>query len=355
MMSFRHLSIVISLLAVFAACGCGGPKTKTQSAAWGTERMIAYLKDQPSVRNVTAWSSPVPDSLCITTDHYQIYTTINDPLMLRQTPAFVESAYRAYESQLPNRIVSREPFKTYLFADRSQWELFTRQLAGPDAEVYLKIQRGAYARDGVCVAYNIGRKQTFAVLGHEGWHQFNQRHFRYRLPSWIDEGIATLFETCQYSQGHFEFRPQDNLMRLGTLKQAIGQRRLIPLAELITLNPGQVLDGYGNDTDAAMAYYAQNYALVRFLREYNYGIRLKNYHNLLLGGLNGSWPVEPVLAEIAANRAIPLTVAWNERISPELFNLYITDNMKELETQYRAFCSEIVYHVRLTSEKAPPK
>jgi hypothetical protein len=342
----------------FALCGCSAPKKVAAAAVpavWDAARMTAYLKDQPSVRGVAPWSGPAAESLCITTDHYQIYTTLNDPLMLQQMPAFVESAYRAYESQLPSRVGSTERFKTYLFATRSQWEDFTRQLTGPDAEVYLQIQRGAYARDGVCVAYNIGRKQTFAILGHEGWHQFNQRHFRYRLPSWIDEGVATLFETCQYNQGYFEFRPQDNLMRLGTLKQTIQQRRMIPVAELITLNPGQVLTYADPNQDAAMGYYAQAYALVRFLREYNYGIRLKNYQNLLLGGVAGNWPVEPVLTEMAANRAIPLTVAWNQRISPALFELYISDHQQEFEAQYRAFCEEIVYRVRLVSETKAKK
>jgi hypothetical protein len=358
MMKYNHLHLILSggflLAAMGAVCGCGNSRrTASRTAtAWDTPRMIAYLQDQPGVRKIEPWNAETP-GLCITTDHYQIYTTLNDPLMLRQTPAFVESAYRAYESQLPNRIVAAEPFKTYLFAERNQWETFTRQLTGPDAEVYLKIQRGAYARDGVCIAYNIGRKQTFAILGHEGWHQFNQRYFRYRLPSWIDEGIATLFETCRYHQGIFEFRPQDNLLRLGTLKQTIQQKRLIPLAELITLNPGQVLSGYGSDQDAAMAFYAQNYALVRFLREYNYGIRLNNYHNLLLGGLNGKWPVEPALAEMAANRTIPLTVAWNQRISPALFAMYISEDMEEIETQYRAFCNEIVYRIQILHENKP--
>lgn len=345
------------LTIIIVVCGCSSSKQAVPKTAsvWDTPRMIAYLQDEPSVRKIEPWNNPYAPGLCITTDHYQVYTTLNDPLMLRQTPAFVESAYRAYESQLPTRIVSKEPFKTYLFAERGQWEAFTKQLTGPDSEVYLKIQRGAYARDGVCIAYNIGRKQTFAILGHEGWHQFNQRHFRYRLPSWIDEGIATLFETCQYSQGDFEFRPQDNLMRLGTLKQTIQQKRLIPLAELITLNPGQVLSGYGADQDAAMAFYAQNYAMVRFLREYEYGRRLRKYQALLVGGLSGSWPVESALAEMAANRAIPLTVAWNQRISPALFRTYISEDMNEIEAQYRSFCNEIVYRIRILNENKPAK
>jgi len=321
-----------------------------ETAKWDYERISGYMANVPGIRGMKPWDNPHGQGVCIETEHYRIFTTLTDPLMLRQAPSFVESAYQAYESQVPDKIECVEKFKVYLFDDRKGWEQFTRVFTGPDAGIYLKIQRGAYAKDGVCIAYNIGRKQTFSVLGHEGWHQFNQRYFAYRLPSWLDEGVATLFETCRYNQGVFEFRPQDNLMRLGTLRQIVQQGRMIPLAELITLDPGQVLDGYGSDTDAVMSFYAQNYALVRFLREYDYGRRLTNYHNLLLGGLRGNWPIEPYLAQTAANRNVPLTIAWNSRVSPQLFSMYIGGDIGAMEEQYQRFCSDIVYRVRLQGE-----
>ena len=266
--------------------------------------------------------------------------------MLRQLPAFLESAYKAYQSQLPRTLNKTQPLEVYLFKTRSQWEQFTRDTAGADAEVYLKIQRGAYTLNGIVVAYNIGRKQTFSVIGHEGWHQFNQRLFVYRLPSWLDEGIATLFETCRYSQGQFLFEPSRNLMRLGSLKGTIQRRQLIPLRQLIVLNPGQVLSDHSNDA-AVVAFYAQNYALVRFLREYRYGVHLRKYHSLLLGGADGSWPVPEPLALLAADRTRPLTVGWNMQISPILFTHYIGPDIGQLEKPYREFCRKIVYHVRL--------
>ena len=110
-----------------------------------------------------------------------------------------------------------------------QWEQFTRETAGCGCQGLSENPAGAYTLNGIVVAYNIGRKQTFSVIGHEGWHQFNQRLFVYRLPSWLDEGIATLFETCRYSQGQFLFEPARNLMRLGSLKQTIASRQMIPL------------------------------------------------------------------------------------------------------------------------------
>lgn len=312
----------------------------------GTLAAAGYIRNEPAVKDVQLWNNPYGDGLAVRTEHYTLYTTLLEPLMLRQFPAFLEAAYRAYQSQLPQPLAAGRPLEVYLFATRSQWEHFTHHTMGAEAEVYLRIQRGAYTANGICVAYNIGRKQTFSVVGHEGWHQFNQRLFTYRLPSWLDEGIATLFETCRYSQGRFEFEPQRNLMRLGSLKKTIQQNHLIPLRQLIVLNPGQVLSRHGEDS-AVIAFYAQNYALVRFLREYNYGIRLRQYHAMLLGGANGTWPLEGDFAALAADRTRPLTVRWNTLVAPALFNHYIEPDMEALEKEYRTFCARIVYRVRI--------
>ena len=90
-------------------------------------------------------------------------------------------------------------------------------------------------------------------------------------------------------------------MRLGSLKLSMQQGNLIPLKQLIALNPGQVVNHNGNE-DAVIAFYAQNYALVRFLREYNYGIRLRKYHAMMLGGAVGNWPLKDEYTALAADR-----------------------------------------------------
>jgi len=323
-----------------------GVSNGSADALDGPHQMAVYMRAEPAVKEAQVWKNGYGPGLTIQTKNYTVYTTLLEPLMLRQLPAFLESAYKAYQSQLPRTLNKTQPLVVYLFKTRDQWEQFTRKTAGPDAEIYLKIQRGAYTLNGIVVVYNIGRKQTFSVIGHEGWHQFNQRLFAYRLPSWLDEGIATLFETCRYRQGQFLFEPSRNLMRLGLLKETIRRRQLIPLRQLIVLNPGQVFSVHGSD-DAVVAFYAQNYALVRFLREYRYGIYLRNYHSLLLGGADGSWPVPQNLASLAADRTRPLTVGWNTQISPILFTHYIESDVDRIEKEYRDFCGKIVYHVRL--------
>ena len=185
--------------------------------------------------------------------------------MLKQVPAFVETAYRDYQSQLPYPIETQIRFDIYLFDNRSQWENFTKTFTPRHWPMYMKIKKGAYYLNGSCVAYNIGRTRTFSVLGHEGWHQFCSRHFKYRLPSWLDEGIAQLFETSKYDKSNFIFTPGKNYNRLGALKIILQDNQMIPLKKLIMLNPGEVVLNDPKDKNV-MAFYAQSYALVRSLR-----------------------------------------------------------------------------------------
>jgi len=309
--------VPICIIVVICLAGC----LESQSVKSGASRridtpagIIEYLQSRrlPALHSVEVWENEYGPGLKITTAHYEIFTTLLEPLMLSQVPGFVESAYRGYNNQLPKPIETRGRFTVYLFGKREQWEDFTRVFTGPQADLYCKIKAGAYYLNGACVSYNIGRERTFSVLAHEGWHQFNSRHFKFRLPSWLDEGIAMLFEASRYDRGLFYFEPGRNLNRLGALKMTLMKNKMIPLKELIALNPGEVLAA--NEDDAVMAFYAQSYALVRFLREADYGKRLANYHNLLMDGLKGNWPLGEQLRRIAADRNIPLPVRWTRAV-----------------------------------------
>jgi hypothetical protein len=325
--------------------------------------MSAYLKSKqlPPLKSIDLWESQFGTGLKLTTAHYEIYTTLLEPLMLSQIPGFIESAYRGYQSQLPQPIDTSALFTVYLFANRQQWEVFTTDFTGPQAPLYLKIKAGAYYLNGACVAYNIGRERTFSGLGHEGWHQFNSRLFKYRLPSWLDEGIAMQFEITEYDKGLFTFAPERNGYRLGSLKQTFLKNNVIPLKALITLNPGEVVT---ESDEAVAAFYSQAYALVRFLREDEYGKRLAKYQKLLFDGLNGQWSLPEQDIKIAADRNIPITVNWNRQVGTALFEQYILTGsdspvatvpgkagqipqFDKIEKQYLTFCRKIVYNVQL--------
>ena len=313
------------------------------------EGMIEYLQRArlPALKSVELWRNEYGPGLKVSTEHYDIFTTLLEPLMLCDVPGFVESAYRGYNDQLPEPIETTSRFEVYLFAERRQWEDFTRSFAGTQARLYCKIKAGAYYLNGACVAYNIGRERTFAVLGHEGWHQFNSRHFKFRLPSWLDEGVAMLFETSRSERGLFYFEPGRNLYRLGGLKMTLMRNKMIPLRELIAMNPGEAIV---KSDDAVAAFYSQSYALVRFLREEGYGKRLRRYRRMLLGGLKGDWSIGEPAKRIAADRNIPLTVRWNRAVGSRLFKEYIGDDFGRIEKEYLAFCRKIIYHIRVKTQ-----
>lgn len=353
----RKLAL-IWIAAIFSLAGCYEIASSVNTG--GAHRidtpagMVKHLQSEnlPALKSVEVWENKYGPGLKLATAHYEIFTTLLEPLMLRQVPGFVESAYRGYQGQLQEPISAGHltvetstRFTIYLFATRKQWEDFTRSFAGAQAVLYYKIKAGGYYLNGACVAYNIGIERTFSVLGHEGWHQFNGRHFQFRLPSWLDEGIATLFEVHRSKKGLFYFEPGRNGYRLGALKQTLIKNKMIPFRELIAVSPGEVLAV--NQADTVMAFYAQSYALVRFLREEGYGKRLRNYHKLLLGGLRGDWPLSAVNKRTAADRNIPRTALWNRMVGPLLFEHYIGNNFEKIEKEYTAFCRKIVYHVRL--------
>ena len=345
----QRTNFLILLVFVFSLVGC---LEEENTVKGGNRRidtptgMIEHLQSArlPALKSIEVWENEYGPGLKITTAHYEIFTTLMEPLMLSQLPSFLECAYYGYQKQLPEPVNgSANKFTVYLFAERQQWDFFTVRFTGPQAMTYLKIKRGAYYLNGACVAYNIGRERTFAVVGHEGWHQFNSRYFKYRLPSWLDEGIAMQFEISRYEDGLFIFESGRNLQRLGGLRMTLAGANMIPLEQLITLNPGEVI---GSD-DNVTAFYSQAYALVRFLREEGYGRRLGSFHQMLLGGLKGRWQLSEQQRRVAIDRRIPLTVRWNRSVGSELFHSYIGDDFKSLEEEYKRFCKKIVYHIRV--------
>jgi hypothetical protein len=304
--------------------------------------IIEYLQQQnpPELNAVEVWNNEYGPGLKLTTDHYEIFTTLLDASVLQRSTKLIESAYTAYNHQLPEPVETKIKFIIYLFADRRQWEDFTNNFAGEQAEIFSRIKAGAYCHNGACVAYDIGNERTFSVLAHEGWHQFSGRHFKFRLPSWLDEGVAMLFETRAAEDGIFDFVPAKNTYRLNALKKTLSRNQMLPLSKLIATTPGDVLAT--DQAEAVMGFYSQSYALIRFLREAGGGKRLDDYRRLLADGLRGNWPLDEVSKKIAADRNIPRNILWNHLVSLVLFHEYIGDDYEPVEKEYLAFCRQIV-------------
>ena len=317
----------------------------------------------PSVKTVVPWYLPdfIQDrsgaGLTITTRHYEIYTTLSDPLILRRVPVFLDSVFRNYTTMLGKTTEPDYKFQVYFFRSRSQWEDFTSYWTGPHAVHFLKIKSGGYYFNGACVAYNLTRKSSFSVLAHEGWHQFSNELFKFHLPAWLDEGLATNFEAFHWENGRVVFDTRYNASRLYALRQTIIGDNLFSLSDLLVLDAGHVIahsSRYEPDNTHSApkvaAYYAQLYALVRFLREYNHGQYYQPVQQMLEDACLGRWPLDAQLKAEAIQRLRNPTRYWNAIVGLGIFQSYITKDLVTIESQYHDFCRQILKNTRFRKE-----
>lgn len=204
----------------------------------------------------------IPTARLFRTPHYDIYTTIQDDDLTGKLCQLMEGSLVAYHTLAPDVRLTTYPMQCYIFAKRAEWAEFTVEHCGGEAGAYLKINRGGYTRGDWYVAYYIGESSTLSVAAHEGWHQFVARHFKGRLPPFIEEGLATMFEGVEFHNGLPQYNLSINQDRAIALRKAIDDDDLWPLEQVIGMHAGQVLNQRGAKIDA---FYAQAWGMGRFL------------------------------------------------------------------------------------------
>ena len=258
------------LLVLLVGCVTRSSTTPNRATpAASTQPGQVSETDAPIPLERTAWRFAGADGQIITTRHYQLYITLADPKVIDRLLVFAERGLTHYTSALADLPMPAGRLETYLFQDRKQWEAKTRQLLPTQAPTFLNLGRGGFTTRGRSVLYYIDRhgrtRDTFAILAHEGWHQYAQTTFRRQLPVWLEEGIATYMEGYLTDpDGRVEFRPWANRERYRTLRHAVRTETLIGLDEVITRTPQSFLEV---SKDQLLIYYSQVWALVHFLHE----------------------------------------------------------------------------------------
>lgn len=269
----------------------------------------------------------------LSTAHYRIFTTIDDPEVRQGIAQVLEAAYTQYANLAPALApADTRPLDCYLFNMRDEWAAYTQQHAGDDAPIYLQISRGGYTSNDVFVSYFIGDTGTYRVAAHEGWHQFVSRYSRQRVPPFLEEGLACTFESISFDGQNLTCKRTENYNRLRALREVIDEGRLQPLGELIPLHAGQIVDRPLSGIDA---FYAQSWALARFLLE----------------GEGGRYRVglQTMLGDAAAGKLYPRSTTapagntlWNPALARPTLERYLGVDLDELDRQYRAYAREIV-------------
>ncbi|MBI4716842.1 MAG: DUF1570 domain-containing protein [Planctomycetes bacterium] len=213
---------------------------------------------------LTPWSEEGFVGRRLSSAHIQIYSTLADPLLEGALPGFAEAAYGRYTQTIaPRHAPSRLNF--YVFNTRAEWERFTQRRYPLRSAVYARIRAGGYTEGAASATFLTGRGDLLAALAHEGWHQYVATQLDAGLPAWLNEGLACYHEAVDCAAGRPRFTPRNNTRRLNSLREAIAGDRLIPLADLLRTDAGEVLQL--DHSGVTEAYYAQVWALTVFLKD----------------------------------------------------------------------------------------
>ena len=265
--------------------------------------------------------------------HYRIFTTIKEPEVQKLLTDVMEGAFLMYCQVTPDVKISDRPLDCYMFRSRSEWDVYTQRYGGSDARVYLQIRSGGYTVRDRYVAYYIGREGTFSVAAHEGWHQFAGRHFKGRMPPFLEEGLACMFESISWKGELPRWNLSVNAPRAANLKKAIEGKFIVPLDELCAMHAGDIV---GEKRDRIDAFYAQSWAFARFMWEGDDG-----RHRPALQ----KW-----LAETAAGTVYDPTSShckvgspWNRRAVGPMIEHYLGADLKSIDQAYQAYVRKIAY------------
>lgn len=287
----------------------------------------------PAATQIKEWNFGEQKAKVLVSPHYQLYTTITDTEVLELLPQVMEGALGMYHQIAPDVPLSDRPLDCFIFHWRSEWDQYTQRYAGSDARIYLQIRSGGYTVRDRYVAYYIGRMGTFSVAAHEGWHQFAGRHFKGRMPPFLEEGLACMFETIIWKDNLPRWNLSVNVMRAQTLRKAWDKNILLPIDKLCSMHAGDIV---GESNDKIDAFYAQCWAFARFLWE----------------GENGKYrpALQKWLAETAAGTVYDPSLShrraiapWNRRAVGPMLEHYLGMDLPAIDQAFQAYMKQIAF------------
>ena len=238
--------------------GCGGGPVVAQASpvrSAGLTRGVA-LDRQASTAPLRVFASA----------HYHIHTDLDQRDAVpygRHMDAVHRDFSRRFRADA-TEAADEKPMALYLFSTQARYVAFLRSLniAGANSGGMFFITPRAHG----LATYLQGQStaETFAVLQHEGFHQFAWRHFHARLPQWLNEGIAQVFEDAPLVDGRLVLGSTDTA-RLSRIQRDVRAGAALPLNTLMALTPQHWNELLSGDPEASARLYAQSWSVVYFL------------------------------------------------------------------------------------------
>jgi len=323
--SVSRLAALVAVL-LFALAGCESSQT-AHLGHWDGPQLL-------STASVEGWKYGTLPAQRVRSDHYLIYTTLKDADTTSLITQVMEGALAQYVKVAPGTAHSANPMECYIFETRGEWEAFTKAHTGSDSVIYLQIRRGGYCIRDRFVAYNIGRYATASVAAHEGWHQYVARHFVGRLPPFLEEGLACMFEGIGWKDDKLpRWNLSINQVRVQALRRAVEGNKLWPLEKLVAMHAGEVVEQSGDKVDA---FYAQAWCFARFLYESENGRFRPALQRWLAETADGT-VYDPTHSH---NRS---GVPWNRTAVRPMIEHYLGMDFAEVDKLYQAYLRKVAF------------
>jgi hypothetical protein len=316
-------SVALLIALAFFATGCMTP----QQAQFHGPSAPAAVHTEP-------WTYGTDQGVLVHTDHYDIYTTISDPDVRRRIADVMEGALGEYQRIAPGVPLSSRPMQCFVFGNRQEWTEFTVRHTGGAAAIYLSIGRGGYTVGDWYAGYYLGSTAaTVSLAAHEGWHQFASRNFKGRLPPFLEEGIATMFEDLRWENDLPQWNLTLNRSRLQSLRDAVEGNYVFSLSELSQKHAGNVVAGSSNKTQA---FYGQSWAFAAFL----WGAEDAKYRpalRRLLSDVADGTVYDPTGAH--QNSQLP----WNPAGVKPMLEHYLGMNLDQIDAEYQKYIRKVAF------------
>lgn len=330
--------VVLGGLTGLLIAACSSPASSTRGSVNGAAPAVVETRSKDWEATSEAWTFEGREGKLITTPSFRIFTTLPTGNTTRRLPRFLEDAIDHYTTTLGVLPRPTSPLETYIMETRGQWSTLTQRVMGEEAGVYLRIQRGGFSARGRALLFFIGQRDTLAIAAHEGWHQYTQSVFKDTLPAWLDEGVATYMEGFRFDKDdptRVVFKPWANAERFDKLQSALSRGKLIPLERVLFSTPQDLIS---SDSDSALTYYAQVWALVHFLEVGERG-KYKGALGAMLGDAASGKLVDRVRRSAGSRAASTLA---NRRRGSDALTIYCGEDLATLSRQYEAFVASLV-------------
>ena len=316
-----------------APAGAGGNTGAGQAS--GTRAGTPGLP--PGVLRVDPWSFDGQTGSVYHTATFSIYTTEKAPIITDRLPLFMEAALDQYTSAVAPLPRPSARLESFVMGSRTQWQRLTLAMLGERGRTLTYIERGGFASGGRAFLFDIGDADTLSLAAHEGWHQYTQSTFAQRLPTWAEEGIATLMEGYRWTGDRAIFSGWANVERFDHLREVIAKGEALSLAEILTATPeGLMQRGF----QGPVAYYSQLWALVHFLREGEGGKHRAQFHRLVSDAAAGRLGLA-VSVQLQDARAAGMIATGAPAGGATVFRAYFGE-AGSLDAAYRSFVAQVL-------------